>query len=148
MTRRRLMAVGSCLWAVMGATVGFSSLANVNGDARALITLACIAFPLCALGGAVSLDRRHDRLAGLLLLISVATPTHFAYAVNLLPLVVGVALLVSPGVILRVRPRDIEAIRCIANRRLRLRGPRRRPRPTLKLVPASLQAGGRSRRAA
>ena len=115
MTRRRFFAVGSCLWAVTGATVALSALGNVNDDARAVVTLASIAFPLCALAAAVLLDRRHDRLAGLLLLISVATPTYFAYAVNLPPLVVGVALLVSPRAIFGVRQRDIEAIRRVAS---------------------------------
>src|SRR2546423_13974381 len=107
--RSRAFAIGSCLWAVTGASIAVASLANVNGDARVVVALASVAFPLCALGAAVALRRQHDRLAGLLLLMSVATPTYFAYAVNLPALVVGVALMVSPGVIHPVRQHDTEA---------------------------------------
>src|SRR6266404_6294685 len=55
--RRRVLAVGSCLWAVTGASLAFASLTKVNGDARVLVALASVAFPLCALGAAVALRR-------------------------------------------------------------------------------------------
>ena len=96
MTRRQVVVVGSCLWAVMGASVALAALPNVNEDARVAVALASVAFPLCALGAAVALGRHRDRFAGLLLLLSVATPTYFAYALNVVPLIVGLALMLSP----------------------------------------------------
>jgi hypothetical protein len=111
-TRRQVLVVGSCLWAVMGASVALAALPNVNEDARLVVALASVAFPLCALGAAAALGRQRDRLAGLLLLLSVATPTYFAYALNVVPLIVGVALLVSPGVVRRL-PLDERSRRAI-----------------------------------
>jgi hypothetical protein len=55
---------------------------------------------MCALCAAVMLRRQHDRLAGLLLVASAATPTYFAYALNVPALVVGLALLASPCITL------------------------------------------------
>jgi hypothetical protein len=97
MTRRWLVARGTITWAVIGAAVAIASIPNVNDDAKILVGLASVAFPLCALGAALALERRHDRLAGALLLVSVATPTYFLFALNLPALLVGVALLVSPA---------------------------------------------------
>ena len=96
MTRRQVVIVGSCLWAVTGALVALAALPNVNDDARVAVALASVALPLCALGAAVALGRHRDRFAGLLLLLSVATPTYFAYALNVVPLIVGLALMLSP----------------------------------------------------
>ncbi len=44
------------------------------------------------------LRHRHDRVAGMLLLMSVATPTYFAEVMNLAALGGGIALLVLPGI--------------------------------------------------
>jgi hypothetical protein len=98
--RRRLMCVGSVIWAAVGAGVAVGSIPNANHDTRVLVGLASVVFPLCALGAAVLLQRQHDRLAGLLLLASAATPTCFAYPLNVPALVVGLALLASPAVTL------------------------------------------------
>jgi hypothetical protein len=97
MTRRQIAAIGSIAWAVIGAALALAAIPKVNDDAKMLVGLASVAFPLCALGAAVALDRRRDRLAGALLMISVATPTYFFFPLNLVPLLVGVALLVSPA---------------------------------------------------
>ncbi len=97
MTRRQMVVGGSIAWAVIGAAVALASIPNVNDDAKMLVGLASVAFPLCALGAALALDRRHDRLAGALLVISVATPTYFFFPLNLPALLAGVALLVSPA---------------------------------------------------
>lgn len=97
---RRLVVIGSAVWAVVGAAIAAASVSNVNDDAKLLVGMSSVLFPLCAVGAAVALDRRRDRLAGALLLVSVATPTYFAYALNLGALVVGAVLLVAPSVIL------------------------------------------------
>lgn len=97
---RRLVAIGSIVWAVAGAAIAVSALSTVEDDAKVLVGTATVLFPLCAVGAAVALDRGRDRLAGALLLLSVATPTYFAYALNVVPLVVGAILLVAPHALL------------------------------------------------
>lgn len=99
MNRRRVLEIGSLVWAAAGAAVALSALSDVNDDAMALVTLASIVFPLCALGGAIALRLNNDRTAGLLLLLSVATPTYFALPLNVPALVIGIALLAAPSLI-------------------------------------------------
>lgn len=96
MSRRRMVQVGCLVWAITGAAVALASLRDVNDDAKVLVGMASVLFPLAAVAAAVALDRRHDRLAGVLLLASVATPTYFAYPLNLPALIVGLALVVAP----------------------------------------------------
>lgn len=98
--RRRVVAIGSVVWAVLGAAIAMPSIPNVNDDAKVLVGVCSVLFPLCAVGAALALHRRRDRLAGALLLASVATPTYFAYALNLGALVVGAVLVVAPTVLL------------------------------------------------
>jgi hypothetical protein len=97
--RRRVVYTGSLAWAVVGAAVALSAIPSVNDDARVLVVLASVIFPLCAVAAAVMLDRRRDHIAGLLLVVSAATPTYFAYPLNLPALVVGLSLLTSPALI-------------------------------------------------
>jgi energy-converting hydrogenase Eha subunit G len=80
--------------------IALSSIPSVNDDARVVVGLASGIFPLCAVAAAVMLDRRRDHVAGLLLVLSAATPTYFAYALNLPALIVGLALLASPAFVL------------------------------------------------
>jgi len=89
-----------CLtWAITGLVLAVAALPGVSEDARLALGVASVAFPLCALG-AVSAIRSHmDRLAGLLLLLSVATPTYFAYVANLPALLVGAVLLARPSLL-------------------------------------------------
>ncbi len=103
MSRRRVAEIGAGVWATGGAAMAISSLANANDDARVLVWSASVVFPLCALAAAWALRHHRDRMAGLLLVASVATPTYFAYPLNILALVVGLALLVRPSVVLGER---------------------------------------------
>lgn len=98
--RRRIIEMGSLGWAIVGAAVAFAALPDANDDARLLIGVASIAFPLCAVAAAPVLRRGRDRAAGLLLLASAATPTYFAYVINVPALVVGLALLAVPPVLI------------------------------------------------
>jgi hypothetical protein len=100
MGRRRVVYIGSLLWAIIGSTIALASLPTVNEDARLLVGLASIVFPLCALAAGVALGRGHDRKAGMLLMVSAATPTYFAYPLNVPALVVGLAVLASPAAVL------------------------------------------------
>jgi hypothetical protein len=103
--RRVVVCTGSLAWAVIGATMALSAIPDVNADARVLVGLASFIFPACAVAAAVMLDRRRDRLAGLLLVLSVATPTYFAYPLNLAALIVGLALMAAPHAVLGHRTR-------------------------------------------
>lgn len=109
MSRRRAVEIGSLGWAVIGAVVALAAIPEVNDDAKALVALASVGFPLCALGAALALRRHRDRAAGMPLLLSVATPTYFAYPLNVPALVVGIALRVSPSVALGERRNAVAA---------------------------------------
>jgi hypothetical protein len=103
MTRRNAAEFGSIVWAVGGAGMAMSSLGQVNDDATVFVGAASALFPLCALAAALALHFRHDRIAGLLLVASAATPTYFAFAVNVLVLVFGIVLVARPALILGPR---------------------------------------------
>lgn len=105
MSRRRIVQVASLVWSTTGAAVAVVSLPNVNDDVIVLVGLASVVLPLCAAAAALALRHRHDRLAGLLLVSSAATPTYFAYPANLPGLVVGLAVLAWPAVTLGDRRR-------------------------------------------
>ncbi|MBV8690789.1 MAG: hypothetical protein JOY57_03965 [Actinobacteria bacterium] len=96
MTRRHAIAVGSCIWAAAGAAVAYSALGSVDGDARLIVALASTLGPLAAAAAAWLTVRGRIRAAGALLLVSVLTPTYFAYVLNLPALVVGLALVLAP----------------------------------------------------
>ena len=93
---RQVLVIGSVVWAVVGAAVALSALSQVNPDARWIVGVASVVFPAAAVGAALALRRGALRWAGALLLVSVATPTYFAWAVNLPALVAGLGLLLAP----------------------------------------------------
>ena len=66
---RQVLVIGSIVWAVVGAAVA----------------------------AAVALRRGALRWAGVFLLLSVATPTYFAWALNLPALVIGLRLATAPS---------------------------------------------------
>ena len=89
MLSRRGLQIASLVWAIIGWSVALTGLGQVNADARLLVAAASAAFPLAAVGAFPALDRGMDRTAGALLIVSAATPTYFAYAINLPALLVG-----------------------------------------------------------
>lgn len=96
METRRVLQIVSVLWAAIGAAIAWSGMSTVNADARWIVVTASVLGPLAALGAAGALGAGRGRLAGVLLLVSVLTPTYFAAIVNLPALVVGASLLVAP----------------------------------------------------
>lgn len=96
MDLRRVLQIAIVLWAAVGATLAFASLGEVNDDARVLVGIASFVGPLAAVASAYVLARSADRVAGVLLLVSVCTPTYFAYPLNVLAIVVGLVLLAVP----------------------------------------------------
>lgn len=98
---RRALIIGSMAWAVIGAAVAVPLVPQANADVRWIVRIASLVFPAAAAAASVALSRGALRWAGVLLLLSVATPTYMAYPLNLPALVVGLALVVSPAVIIR-----------------------------------------------
>jgi hypothetical protein len=96
MTRRRAIAVGSLIWAAAGGVIALTALDSVGANARLIVGLASTLGPLAAIAAAWLILRGHNRAAGALLLLSVLTPTYFAYVLNLPALVVGLVLLIAP----------------------------------------------------
>ena len=101
MVTRRTAAVGLLCWAAVGASIALAFLSHVNADARILVGLLSVAGPTAAVAASRALEGGHDRAAGILLLCSVLTPTYFAWVVNVPALLFAVALLVSPGSLVR-----------------------------------------------
>lgn len=101
MLPRQVLRVGAACWAVTGAAVALPSIGAANPDAKVLVGLASVGFPLAAVLASWALARNRDRVAGLLLLVSAATPTYFAWELNVPALLVGVALLVAPRLTVR-----------------------------------------------
>lgn len=96
---RQTVVVGSVAWAVVGALVALSALPSSMPDARWFVALASVLFPAAAAGAAFALKRGAVRLAGVLLLVSVATPTYFAWPLNVPALVAGLMLVMAPSTI-------------------------------------------------
>jgi hypothetical protein len=92
----RTVQVVATAWAVVGFVLAAASLAAVNPDARLLVAAASILFPLCAVAAGVAAARGQLRAAGVLLLLSAATPTYFMWPVNVVALAGGAALLLAP----------------------------------------------------
>jgi hypothetical protein len=89
---RRALIVASLLWAVIAGAVALVALPDVNPDVRLLIGVLSIVVPLAAVAAAWSLHRGNDRLAVVLLLVSVATPTYMAWAINVVPILLAAAV--------------------------------------------------------
>lgn len=91
--RARYAELGAFVWAVSGFSVAMGGLSRVSNDARWLVMTASIVGPLSAFGAAVLIRRGLLRWAGGLLIISVATPTYFAWPLNVPALVFGLLLI-------------------------------------------------------
>jgi hypothetical protein len=98
------LQVAATLWALAGFAVAAPSLAVVDGTSLLLVGVASFVFPLCALLAGLAVARDRFRAAGLLLLLSVATPTYFAWILNVPALLVGLALLLAPRLTVRTVP--------------------------------------------
>jgi len=108
MIGRRVLRIGALMWAVVGASVAFSALPDVNPDARLLAGLASVVGPVAAVASAIALRRSRDRWAGLLLIASVITPTYFAWVLNVPALLIGLTLLIAPRLIVGDRRTSLE----------------------------------------
>jgi hypothetical protein len=91
--RARYFRAFAIFWAVLAFGPAVHGLSRTSNDARWLVGVASILGPLCALWAAALIRQGFLRLAGALLVLSAATPTYFAWALNIPALVVGVSLL-------------------------------------------------------
>ena len=91
--RHRGLAVGCAVWALVGLLIASAGFGTVNDDARLLVLGATAVGVGAALLAARLLLRGRPRWAGLCLVVSVVTPTWFAAAINLIPLLTGLILL-------------------------------------------------------
>lgn len=103
--RRQIIARACIVWSITIVTIGVIAMPSVNDDAIALVLVATAATAIAAVGAARELIRGHDRIAGALLVASVAAPTFMAYVVGVPALIAGIVLLVRPRLLLpRERP--------------------------------------------
>jgi hypothetical protein len=92
----RWVGFGAIVWGLVGLVIALGGLSDVNADAKMWVGVASILLPLCAgLAGAFILGHRHLSVAGGLLFLSIGTPTYFAWAVNLIPIVLIVGLAIA-----------------------------------------------------
>lgn len=101
MVGRRTLEIASLVWAALGFAVGLTAFSSVNPDARWLFAGACLLGPLAATAAAFALRMSQDRWAGVLLMVSVVTPTVFAWPLNIPALVVGLGLVAAPTGVVR-----------------------------------------------
>lgn len=91
-----LASIGAAVWAVVGGAVALSQVPAANDDAVILVGVCSVLGPAFAIAAAVWAARRMLGLAGAMLVVSaLATPTYFAYPLNVLVLVGGVWLLAT-----------------------------------------------------
>jgi hypothetical protein len=96
---RQVIRLGSIVWAVVGFTVALRSIGAVDADARVLVLTACVVRSASAVMASAAVNSRHERLAGVLLVVSVITPTFFSWVLNVPALVVGAMLIFAPAVV-------------------------------------------------
>jgi hypothetical protein len=81
------------LWAALAFLLALQGWSRTNSDARWFVGAFTVLGPLCAIGSAVLIHREILRWAGVFLVLSAATPTYFAWPLNVLALLVGLLLI-------------------------------------------------------
>ncbi|MDQ1367147.1 MAG: hypothetical protein QOE57_3189 [Acidimicrobiaceae bacterium] len=82
------------MWAAVGLAIALPAVTSADPDSRLIIGVVSVVLPLAAALAAVAISGGRYRLAGLLLLLSVATPTYFLWVVNIPALIVGCGLVI------------------------------------------------------
>lgn len=93
---RPLATIIGC-WAVFGAVLASTLVADATDSGRLVLAALTVLGVGAACAAAWAVQRERPRLAGLLLLVSIVTPTGFAYLPNVLALAGGVVLLARPA---------------------------------------------------
>ena len=106
MIEKRAVQIGATAWAMVAFTVASVSLPNVSTDALVVVGTASVLLPLAAFLAALAAGQDRLRVAGALLVLSAATPTYFAWVLNIPALLAGVGLLAAPEIIVK-RSREL-----------------------------------------
>lgn len=86
---RRIVIIGSLVWAVAAVGIGIATFGDVNPDARWVVGAAVgVAFVAALAASRLAATRRFG-WAAVALVVSVVAPTYGAWAVNALPLVLA-----------------------------------------------------------
>lgn len=101
MIENRVVQIGATAWAVIAIIVAAASLGEVSTDALVLVGAASVVLPLAAFLAALAAAHDRLRVAGALLVLSAATPTYFAWVLNIPALLAGIGLLAAPGMIVK-----------------------------------------------
>lgn len=91
------------VWATVAFSIALAGLKDIDSPPVVLI-VASVVGPLAAVAAAMMLSHGADRSSGLLLLVSVGTPTYFAWFLNVPALVLSLMLLVWGKALLPPRP--------------------------------------------
>lgn len=87
---RMVTTAGAALWAVLGGSVALAGLVSANDDAVLLVGFFSVLGPALAITAALAAARGSPRNSGLLLVVSaLATPTYFAYPLNVVVFAAG-----------------------------------------------------------
>lgn len=88
--------IGAVAWAVIGSVIAWRAIGDVNADAKWWVGVASTVLPLSAVAAALLVKRRRNLgVAGVLLFLSISTPTYGAYIVNVIPIMLIVGLVVA-----------------------------------------------------
>ncbi len=91
--RTTVLAAASAVWGIAGFVLAGGALDEVNDDIAWLVTALTILGPLAALAAAWAIRRARTSVAVALLVISLATPTYFAWVLSLIPIIIITVLL-------------------------------------------------------
>lgn len=83
------------VWAFAGAAIALPALPMVNPDVRPLTIALSLLLPVAAAVAAWLIVTGRHVVPAVLLALSVATPTYFAAALNLIPLALAAVLVVQ-----------------------------------------------------
>jgi hypothetical protein len=93
---RHVLVTAGVVWVPLAAIVSLGAVAKATPSGRAIITAAAIIGVTTAVLAVVLLVRDARRLSAFgFFLSSIATPSTFAYVLNLLPLAVAVSLVMQ-----------------------------------------------------
>jgi hypothetical protein len=92
----RWISIGAAFWALLGIVIAYKTSDNVNHDAKGWVGFVSTVLSLCAIGAALLIKRgRYLGIAGALLFLSIGTPTYAAWAVNVIPIILIIALVMT-----------------------------------------------------
>lgn len=95
MMSERTLAGGAGLWALVGYLL--AARWTIPASPGWALVLASLLLPACSVLAAAALVRHRIGSAGVLLLLSSATPTYFAWPLNLVALAAGAYLVFISG---------------------------------------------------